>query len=483
MLINSITFWIFFALFLIPYFALSRYKVSWQNVWLLIGSYFFYGWADWKMIPILLTSTIVFYLLGLGIGRFNNKSPQKASLLSVIGVLFGIGLLVYFKYLGFLIDEFAKLFESIGLKTNITSFQIIMPIGISFFTFKLISYVIEVHRENIKAEKDFITFASFVAFFPTIMSGPIDRPNKFLPQLGSKRLFLYDNISEGGKRILWGMFLKMCIANQLAPYTDAVFNNVSHHSTISFIVAGILYFLQMYADFCGYSHMAIGTAQVMGLKVAENFNRPFFAQNVAEYWRRWHMSLTSWITDYIFMPLNIKFRNWGNWGLYLATIINLIVIGIWHGANWTYFFFGLYHGLLLVIVTANEKKRKKIEKKYGLKKKEWYKWSRRILTFFLCMIGCILFRANSTDDISYIFSSISNGFGQLYTGGSLTVFTCGIVSAFIMLFKDYKDEYKRNIYFFHAKREYIRLISIAFCIIYILLFGELSGNSFIYFQF
>lgn len=483
MLVNSIIFWIFFTIFLIPYFSVLKDIKFGQNIWLLVGSYFFYGWADWRMIPLLLLVTIIFYYLGIFIEKFNHTKPIIASRLTTIGVLCGIVILIYFKYLGFMVEEFSKLLEQCGLHTSIQTFKIIMPIGISFFTFKLISYVIEIHRENINPTYDFISFATFIAFFPTIMSGPIDRPNLFLPQLNKPRKFNYNGVSEGSKRILWGMFLKICIANRLSPYTDAIFNNCSHHSTTSFIFASILYFIQMYADFCGYSHMAIGTAQVLGLKVVENFNRPFFAKNMAEYWRRWHMSLTTWITDYIFMPLNIAMRNWGKWGLYLATLINLVVIGVWHGANWTYLVFGLYHGILMVIVSAAEKKRKTFEKAHNLKKNELYIWSRRIITFMFCTFGAMLFRANSIQDIFTIVCSPINGWGKLYTDGTLDIATFGVLSIILLLLKEYKDEYKKDLHFLHSSNTLIKFTTIVLLMCLILLTGELSGESFIYFQF
>lgn len=237
----------------------------------------------------------------------------------------------------------------------------------------------------------------------------------------------------------------------------------------------------MYADFAGYSDMAIGVARMMGLKVTENFNRPFFAQNVAEYWRRWHMSLTEWITDYVFKPLTVSFRDLGMWGIYLAAVINLVLIGAWHGANWTYVVFGLYHGILIAIVTANEKKRKKFEKKHSLKNNELWKWSRRLLTFSLFVIGSVLFRSASVGEFFGTVSQLKEGFGTLFFDTS--VFVYGIPFIALMFFKEWKDEYKKNIAFFHSNNLLVRLISIVICVSLILLCGNLDGGSFIYFKF
>lgn len=441
-----------------------------QNIWLLIASYMFYGWADWRMMGLLLLSTVAFYCLPM-------LKDKKISM--VLGVTLGVGMLVYFKYMNFFIEQFAALFNGIGIQTNISTFNIVMPIGISFFTFRLMSYVIEIQRENIETEKDFVTFATYVAFFPTIMSGPIDRPNTFIPQLQKPRSFDSSDFAEGCKRVLWGLFLKFCIADQLAPYTDSVLYNYYHHNATSIILACVLYSFQLYADFCGYSEMAIGTARMMGIKVTENFLRPFFAQNIAEFWRRWHMSLTTWITDYVFMPLNIAFRNWGKWGLYLATLLNLVIIGAWHGANWTFLLFGVFHGVMLVIVTANDKKRKKLEKKYGLKKNPLYKYSRMLLTFILCTIGFLLFRSDSISHFLAVLGRLNSGFGMFFMSWALTA----VLPIGIMLFKEYKDENNLNIHFLHSEKLWVQVVSFALLVVFVIYTGALNGGQFIYFQF
>ena len=482
MVVNSIVFWIFFAACFFPYFFLHKIRNG-QNLWLFMASYFFYGWADWKMLPLLFIVTITYYVLGLEIKKNNSDHPKKASILTTLGVILGIGILLYFKYLNFFIEGFDSLLEIMGFSCSITTLNLIMPLGISFFTFKLISYIVEIHRESIEPEKNFITWGAYVAFFPTILSGPIDRPNHFIPQLKSPRIFNEGMASEGLKRVLWGLFLKLCIADRFSPYTDAVFNNCPNHNISSIIVASMMYLVQMYADFCGYSHMAIGVSQVLGLKVTENFNRPFFAKNIAEYWRLWHMSLTTWITDYIFIPLNIKFRNWGQYGLYLATVINLLVIGAWHGANWTYILFGLYHGILLVLDMVLDKRRKRFEKQHGLKNNEWYIWARRGLTFLLCSFGCLLFRANSISDFMTMLSKVSEGFGMIYHEEVISIITFGFLSVILMLYHEYNREYKRNVYFLHSPNKIVRLISISILVIYIVYTGSLNGGDFIYFQF
>lgn len=480
MVVNSINFWIFFIIVLAAYYGLFRKSFKYQNIVLLAASYTFYGMINYKMCVLLLFATTVFYFLGLLIAKNNGKNEKKASCLTTIGVLFGVGMLFYFKYLDFFVEQIGNLLSSIGLKNNINTFGILMPLGISFFTFKLIAYVIEVHRETMEPSKDPIAFGTFVAFFPTIMSGPIDQPGKFLPQLKNARTCTYDNLSEGAKRVLWGMFLKMCIADQLSGYTSAVLGNYEHHTSISLILASVLYYFQMYTDFAGYSDMAIGVSQMMGLRIAENFNKPIFAQNISEYWRRWHISLTSWITQYIYMPLNLAFRNLGMTGICLAAIINTIAIGAWHGANWTYILFGLYHGVIIAIITLVEKRRKKFEKEHNLKKKSWWKYSRMLFTFVLVDIGMILFQAPSIGDF---FGTLGAMFGELnapYFDSSLR--HVGLPIA-VLLLKEWKDENKMTLSILHSHNYWVRILGVSAIIIYIMAFGNLNSSQFIYFQF
>lgn len=482
MVVNSINFWLFFAAVLIPYFLCARHKGI-QNVWLLLASYFFYGCADWRILPLLLVVTALFYGLGLAIGQSNVLHPRRASRLTTLGVLLGLGVLFWFKYLGFFVQEMSALFSSLGFPNSLHTMQIVMPVGISFFTFKLMGYVIEVHRQVTTPTRAPIQFALFIAFFPTILSGPIDRSAAFLPQLDAPRCFHAGDFSEGMKRVLWGMFLKMCIADVIAPWTSAVFANYAHHNATTILVASPLYLIQLYADFCGFSEMAIGVARMMGLRVAENFNRPFFAKNVAEYWRRWHMSLTTWITDYVFMPLNVAFRNRGQWGLYTATLINLVAIGVWHGANWTYFWFGVYHGVLLCVVTGMDKRRKRFEKAHHLKDNEFYIWSRRFLTFLAFTLGSVLFQSVSMSAFFGTLGRLAAGFGPLYSEEFSTIVLYALPATLLMLFREWVAEYRRDIHFLHSSREWVRIVSIALLAAYIVYTGQLEGNSFIYFQF
>lgn len=403
----SFAFLLFFTALFALYYFMCDGKVKWQNLLLLAGSYFFYGFANWKMLPLLVVVTLVYYYMGLYMG--SAKSEKKRSALSTIGIILGLGLLVYFKYLNFFIDSFARLFEGMGLKTNLHTFKIIMPLGISFFVFKLISYVIEINRGHIEPTKDIVAFATYVSFFPCIMAGPIDRPG-FLRQLDKGRVFDYDLTVNGCRQFIWGLFKKVAIADNIAGCVDAVWNGGGYSSMSggSLLMIAILYSFQMYFDFSGYSDMAIGVGKALGLRVAKNFNYPFFAVNVADYWRRWHMSLTSWLTDYVFMPLNVRFRDWGKFGMILAIVINFVLVGMWHGDNWTYAMFGLYHGLLFIPLILSGAFFKKAKLKTGALGLPCLKdCGRMLLTFLLVTVGLVIFRA---DSVSHAFAYLGNIF-------------------------------------------------------------------------
>ena len=377
-----------------------------QNWLLLAASYYFYSVANWKMCILLLVATIVFYIIGLQIDKYNEKNDKTASVFTTIGVLCGIGLLLYFKYLNFFIQSFADLFNLFGLHCNPTTFNIIVPIGISFFTFRLIGYVLEIRNEEIGGTRNFIDFATFVAFFPTIMSGPIDRPKSFIPQLQKERVWNGQQITQGLQQILWGVFKKMVIADNLAVVLNDAFAN-TELSGSTCLLAMLLYPIQIYADFSGYSDMAIGVAKLMGIKVAMNFRYPFFARNISDFWRRWHISLTEWVTDYVFMPLNFTFRKMAKWGMCLAIIINLVVVGIWHGANWTYIVFGLYHGLLFVpLVLSGSMSDTSDVKVTRHDIPYWNEMIKMFLTFLLVSIGSVFFREPSLAETMGFYGQI-----------------------------------------------------------------------------
>ena len=485
MIINSIVFLLFFLVFLLPYFFMKARKL--QNTWILAASYVFYGWTDWRMVGLLLLATTVFYGLSMALDRKSPTQPlpSREGIL-FLGVVLGVGMLAYFKYMNFFIEQIAATLGLFGINTNWSSFNLIVPIGISFFTFKLISYIVEVYKGNIEAERNFIDFAAYVAFFPTIMSGPIDKPNMFIPQLKTTRRWNDAMVLEGCKRILWGLFLKMCIADKVSPYTDSVFNNYYHHSGITIILASILYTFQIYADFCGYSEMAIGVSQIMGFKVTENFKRPLFATNCGDFWRRWHMSLMAFFREYIYFPLGGS--RCSQWKIFRNTMVTFLVSGLWHGANWTFVIWGGYHGMLVYGYRKIRNLTQKPTPSPSLKGREHgnvgkikeisSKYASILLVFVLCTIGWMVFRC---DTFQQFFGMLGRVFesGGLFFSWALTA----ILPIGIMLLKELKDEEGWNIHLLHSKNYYVQAVSIALLVVYVFYTGELNGAQFIYFQF
>lgn len=393
MVFNSVPFVLFFIVVFFVYWIPLRKTTRGQNLFLLLASWFFYGYADWKMLPLLIVTTLVFYFLGRGIAAY--KSDKRAYWLTFVGVSLGIGTLLYFKYFNFFIDSFSQLLHACGLRSNLHTFNIVMPLGISFFTFRLLSYVIDIYRGKAEPTNDIIAFGAYVAFFPCILSGPIDRP-QFIMQLKGQRSFNYEFTVDGCRQILWGLFKKVVVADNCATYVDQVWSSVGLQTGSTLVLAAVMYLFQMYADFSGYSDMAIGVGKLLGFKIADNFKYPLFALNIADFWRRWHISLTQWLTDYVFMPLNIHFRNWGKWGMILAIIINFVLCGLWHGANWTFVVFGLYHGLLFIplILSGRFFKKMKLQtNRIGLPILKDF--GHMLLTFFSVTLGLIVFRAES----------------------------------------------------------------------------------------
>lgn len=466
---------------LIYYIVLNK-KTKAQNWFLLIASYVFYGYADIRMLPLLIALTLIYYYLGIWIGKSEEK---RASVLKVIGVLLGVGVLFYFKYLGFFIDSFASLFNAIGFKTNMHSFKIIMPLGVSFITFRLISYVLEVEHENMKPTRNVIDFANYVAFFPCILSGPIDRPNKFIPQLQKQRSWDYTLAVNGCMQILWGLFKKMVIADNCALVVNSIWMNFEVQRSSTLILTALLYVFQVYADFSGYSDIAIGVGKLLGFRITCNFHYPFFALNISEWWRNWHMSLTSWLTDYVYTPLSFIFRSIGKWGMIIAIIINFLIVGMWHEAGWNHILVGLYNGCLFIPLILSGK----FQEKRGIRINKIGlpvigDFLKMLGTLFLFMIGLVCMRAdNATEAFSYYSKLISPSVFSLpvFTGDKNTIAICMILFILLMLIMEwiYRD---KEFVLEDCKKPVLRYASIAFMVLSIYYFG-VSAVSFVYFQF
>lgn len=398
MLFNSIPFVLFFIVFFSLYWFITNKNFKAQNLLILIGSYFFYAWSDWRLLSFLIAVSALNYFLGIQIER--TKNQKQKSIFLFIGLLQGIGGLLFFKYYNFFITSFNEAFH-IGLPT----LKIVVPLGISFFTFRTISYLLDIDKGKTKATTDWLLFFNYVAFFPSLLSGPIDKANKLIPQLEKERIFSYQTSIDGLRQIVWGLFKKVVIANNCAVITNEVFANYHSLPASSLLIGAFLYTIQIYADFSGYSDMAIGFASLLGFKITKNFDFPFFAQNIADFWRKWHISLTSWLTEYVFTPLSIFFRDYGNTGLILAIVINFTLIGIWHGANWTYILFGFLHGVyyipLILNGTMNKKKKLSVTNIPTLKE-----FINMLKTFVLVMLTFILFKSISIKEALFFYKNM-----------------------------------------------------------------------------
>lgn len=485
MLLNSISFACFFGVFWILYRLGALLGIKVQNLLLLIFSCVFYAIADLRMLWLVLAASLVFFVIGQRI----RKSKNNSFIWLLTGVFVALGGLLYFKYLNFFCESVSMLLHCMGLSFDAKFVNIAMPLGVSFWTFRLLSYLIEIYRERIDPEVNFFDFTNYVIFFPCILSGPIDRPGDFLPQIKKVRGFDVEAFSHGIYRIVLGLFKKMVIAERLSIYVNSVYGNPDSPG-LNLIFAAIFYTIQIYADFSGYSDMAIGISRLLGIKVRENFNLPFFVTNIADYWRRWHMSLTSWLTDYLFMPLNVELRNMGKIGLFISSTTTMVIIGLWHGANWTYVAFGLYHSMLylpLIIMNKFGKKSKVKTEGFFIPFKSFLKMAK---TFILVTIGLIIFRApnitaacdvfvNILTDTTLSISSLQSAILP-FTGDNtcLSAFIVAVFFSSALFLHEYMQFIKKNDLLKRAD-----FIWQVFLIASIMLFSVNANSSFIYFQF
>ncbi len=404
MIFNSLAFLIFFSIVVFLYFAIP-YRYRWGL--LLIASYFFYMCWEIKYILLIIISTLTAYCAAILI----EKEPSRKKLFLILGVSSNLCILFLFKYFNFFNDSLNTFFNFINLPYDVPAFNVLLPIGISFYTFQTVGYVVDVYRGESKAEKHLGIFALYVSYFPQLVAGPIERSTRLLPQFLEKHKFDYQRVTDGLKLMAWGMFKKVVIADRLAALVTQVYNDPQEYQGVSLIVATVLFAFQVYCDFSGYTDIAIGAGQVMGIKLMKNFDRPYAARSVTEFWRRWHISLSSWIRDYLFLPIALKKRYWGTWGILYATMIAFSLMGLWHGANWNFLFFGVLHGLALSYEIVTKKWRMKIT---GYIPSQIYNTLSLIFTFAFINFTYIFFRANTISDALYIVSHLFTGTGSFF---------------------------------------------------------------------
>ena len=395
MFFNSIDFAIFLPIVFALYWFVANRNLKLQNFLIVISSYTFYGWWDWRFLSLILFSTIVDYSVGLALSK--KESANKRELLLWTSILINIGFLGFFKYHNFFLENFISAFSFFGHEIKSSSLSIILPVGISFYTFQTLSYTIDIYKRKLEPTKNFIAFCAFVSFFPQLVAGPIERASHLLPQFYTKRKLKYENLIDGLNKILWGLFKKIVIADRLAIVVNEIYNYPNEYHGLTLILGTVLFAFQIYCDFSGYSDIAIGTARLFGFDLMTNFNTPYFSRSLGEFWRRWHISLSTWFRDYVYIPLGGNKTSVSRW--YFNILVVFTVSGFWHGANWTFIIWGVIHGLVLIIES---------KLKIPQSTSSSGNFFQGLGVFAIVCLGWVFFRANSIQDALYILGDILN---------------------------------------------------------------------------
>jgi alginate O-acetyltransferase complex protein AlgI len=403
MLFNSIDFAIFLPIVFFLYWFVFNRNLKSQNLLVVVASYVFYGWWDWRFLALVLFSTLVDYSVGRKLRKEENQTKRKVLLWT--SILVNLGFLGFFKYYNFFLDNFISAFSFFGTEINANSLNIILPVGISFYTFQTLSYSIDVYKRKLEPTKDFIAFAAFVSFFPQLVAGPIERATHLLPQFYKKRTFDYSKAVDGMRQILWGLFKKIVIADNCAEFANLIFNNSADYSGSTLVLGALFFTFQIYGDFSGYSDIAIGTSRLFGFDLMQNFNFPYFSRDIAEFWRRWHISLSTWFRDYLYIPLGGS--RGGTWMKVRNTFLIFIVSGFWHGANWTFIIWGALNAIyfLPLLLTKRNRDHTDIVAK-GRLIPSLKESLLMLITFSLTVFAWIFFRANNVTHALEIFNNI-----------------------------------------------------------------------------
>jgi len=476
MFFNSITYFLFLSVLFLLYWFLLKTDFKKQNLLLLVASYFFYSCWDYRFLFLLIFSTVLDYCTGIKIAEAEQKKSKRFWIFLSIGI--NVGILAIFKYYDFFAQSFTDAMSVIGIQTHFVMLNVILPVGISFYTFHGISYIVDIYNEKIAPERNFINYSLFVSFFPLLVAGPIERATHLLPQITQSRTFSYSQAMNGMRQIVWGLFKKVVVADNCAQYVDVVFPAYTEASTLQLITAVVLFSFQIYGDFSGYSDIALGSAKLFGFDLLRNFSYPYFSRDIAEFWRRWHISLTSWFRDYIYIPLGgskmgvrYSIRN---------TLTVFVISGFWHGANWTFIGWGMLHAVYFMPLLLSGKNRTHLEivsQNHALPNfKELFQI---LYTFSLVSFAWIFFRTPSvTDAIGYIKSIFQNqsALPQLSA-------TYSFIAVILMLLFEWHSR-RFTIPFISIQNRFIRMSSYAIVTLLIFFMGAfVNQRSFIYFQF
>ena len=484
MLFNSIDFAIYLPIVFFLYWFIFNKNLRSQNLLLLIVSYIFYGWWDYRFLSLIFISSAVDFVVGTELSK--TKLIKKRRLFLLASIVVNIGLLGFFKYYNFFADSFYDAFTFMGMRIKPSHLNIVLPVGISFYTFQTLGYSIDVYKKRIKPSNDIIVFFAFVSFFPQLVAGPIERATNLLPQFYQKRQFDYDKAVDGMRQILWGLFKKIVIADNLAKYVNEIFANYADHTGSTLLLGAIFFAFQIYCDFSGYSDIAIGTARLFGFDLMRNFAYPYFSRDIAEFWRRWHISLSTWFRDYVYIPLGgsrantlIKIRN---------IFIIFLVSGFWHGANWTFIVWGFIHAcyyLPLMLLKRNRNYIDTIAVNHILPTfEEFFQIS---ITFFITTIAWVFFRAQTIKDaflyLNRIFSESLLQFPDIHPNRIILITIIFILIEWLQRDKLHPLQFDSAI-FRKATLKPVKWTIYFTILLSIFLFGNFSSNyEFIYFQF
>lgn len=480
MLFNSLDFAIFLPIVFILFWSFRDIKI--QNFIIVVASYIFYGWWDWKFLTLIFFSSVLDYLVALNIEKTENLKRRKWLL--ALSMVINLSLLGFFKYFNFFIENVNQAFSFLGQPLELERLDIILPVGISFYTFQTMSYTIDVYRRHLTATKDFIAFSSFVSFFPQLVAGPIERATHLLPQFLKNREFNYALAVDGMRQMLWGFFKKIVIADNCAQFANEIFNNHTDYNGATLFVGALCFTFQIYGDFSGYSDIAIGCSRLFGFDLKQNFNFPYFSRDIAEFWRRWHISLSTWFRDYLYIPLGGSKGN--TWFKVRNTFIIFLVSGFWHGANWTFIIWGLLNAIYFLPLLLTNKNRNNLNE---IAKDRWFPTFGELFgissTFILTVFAWIFFRSETVTQAFQICKEIGlHGWNTIPNFPKMNDFFVILVMLLFFISLEWKGRNSQfAIQHFALKRSRLVRISFYYVIVFAIIWFYGQEKEFIYFQF
>ena len=494
MLFNSFEFFVFLPVFFLLYWWVfdflikeAKYQLLFQNLLVVAASYMFYGWWNWRFLVLIAFTSLCSFLSGIAIDKSSTK--QLKTFWMVLNVVVNLSILGVYKYYDFFVTSFAN---ALNINAETHLLHLVLPVGISFYTFQALSYSIDVYRKKMEPTRDIVSFFAFLSFFPQLVAGPIERATNLLPQFLKKRSFNYSKAVDGLRQILWGMFKKVVVADNCAVFVDTIFGNVDAHNASTLAIAAVLFSFQIYCDFSGYSDIAIGLGKLFGIDLMRNFNVPYFSRDIAEFWRRWHISLTTWFRDYVYIPLGGS-RPTDNQGIALGgfgkkavvvrnTFIIFLLSGFWHGANWTFLLWGFFHAVLFLPLILLEKNRKYTNVvAEGRSLPSVKEFLQIVLTFILATLGWIIFRADNIDIVTSYFTRLFDYalWGIPYLTNKVFIF----IPLFIMIYLEWiHRSSSHGLSLEIVKNRFARYL-IYFLLAFLILINMGPEQSFIYFQF